>query len=142
MKKTLITLLAMAIAAPAAALALRAQAEPAAPPTTHEVRMVLEGTSARFEPANLTIRSGDRIRFTTVSGGPHNVAFDPARVPDAAEARLSAGMPGQIQPLSGALVINAGDSYTVNFAGVPAGRYEYYCMPHVGMNMKGVITVQ
>jgi plastocyanin len=142
MKKTLITLLAVAIAAPAAALALRAQTDAAAPPTTHQVRMVLEGTSARFEPANLTIRSGDRIHFTTVSGGPHNVAFDPAKVPDAAEARLSAGMPGQIQPLSGALVINAGEGYTVSFAGVPAGQYEYYCMPHMGMNMKGVITVQ
>ncbi len=140
MKKTLITLLAVAIAAPCAALALRAQAD-AAPPTTHQVRMVLEGTSARFEPANLTIRSGDRVHFTTVSGGPHNVAFDPAKVPDAAEARLSAGMPGQIQPLSGALVINAGESYTVNFAGVAAGRYEYFCMPHMGMNMKGVISV-
>jgi plastocyanin len=142
MKKTLITLLAVAIVAPAAALALRAQTDAPAPPTTHQVRMVLEGTSARFEPANLTIRSGDRIHFTTVSGGPHNVAFDPARVPDAAEARLSAGMPGQIQPLSGALVVNAGEGYTVNFAGVPAGQYEYYCMPHMGMNMKGVITVQ
>ena len=142
MKKTLMTLLAAAIAAPSAALALRAQADAPQPPATHEVRMVLEGTNARFEPANLTIRTGDRIRFTTVSGGPHNVAFDPAKVPDAAEARLSAGMPGQIQPLSGALVINAGDSYTVSFAGVPAGRYEYFCMPHMGMNMKGVITVQ
>lgn len=142
MKKTLITLIAAAIAAPAAALALRAQADPTPPPTTHEVRMVMEGTHARFEPANLTIRSGDRVHFTTVSGGPHNVAFDPAKVPDAAEARLSAGMPGQIQPLSGALVINAGDGYTVNFAGVPAGRYEYFCLPHMGMNMKGVITVQ
>ena len=30
----------------------------------------------------------------------------------------------------------------MSFAGVPAGRYEYYCMPHMGMNMKGVITVQ
>ncbi len=142
MKKTLITLLAVAIAAPAAALALRAQTPAARPPATHEVRMILEGTNARFEPANLTIHSGDRVRFTTVSGGPHNVAFDPAKVPDAAEARLSAGMPGQIQPLSGALVINGGDSYTMSFAGVPAGRYEYYCMPHMGMNMKGVITVQ
>jgi plastocyanin len=131
MKKTLITLLAAAIAAPCAALALRAQTDAPAPPATHEVRMVMEGTAYRFEPANLTIRSG-----------PHNVAFDPAKVPDAVEARLSAGMPGQIQPLSGALVINAGDSYTVNFAGVPAGRYEYFCMPHMGMNMKGVITVQ
>lgn len=141
MKKMMITLLAAAIAAPAAALALRAQTE-AAPPATHEVRMVMEGTSYRFEPANITIRSGDRIRFTTISGGPHNVAFDPAKVAEAAKARLSAGMPGQIQPLSGALVINAGDSYTVAFDGVPAGRYEYYCMPHMGMNMKGVITVQ
>lgn len=142
MKKMMITLLAAAIAAPAAVLVPRAVADAAPPPATHEVRMVLEGTSARFEPANLTIRAGDRIRFTTVSGGPHNVAFDPAKVPDAAAARLSAGMPGQIQPLSGALIINAGESYTVSFDGVPAGRYEYYCMPHMGMNMKGVITVQ
>jgi plastocyanin len=141
MNKMLITLLAAAIAAPAAALALRAQTA-AAPPATHEVRMILEGTHARFEPANLTIHSGDRVRFTTVSGGPHNVAFDPAKVPDAVEPRLSAGMPAQIQPLTGGFVINAGDSYTVTFAGVPAGRYEFYCMPHMGMNMKGVITVQ
>lgn len=142
MKKMMTMLLAAAIAAPAAALLPRARADAAPPPAQHEVRMVLEGTSARFEPANLTIRSGDRVRFTTVSGGPHNVAFDPAKVPDAAEARLSAGMPGQIQPLSGAFVINAGDSYTVSFEGVPAGRYEYFCLPHMGMNMKGVITVQ
>lgn len=142
MKKTMIAVAALALAAPAAGMALRAQAAESANPTTHEVRMVMEGTSARFEPANLTIRSGDRIRFVTVSGAPHNVAFDPAKIPDAAEARLSAGMPGQIQPLSGALVLNAGDSYTISFAGVPAGRYEYFCMPHVAMNMKGVITVQ
>ena len=141
MKKTLLALIVAAVLAPAAALTARAETS-APPPATHEVRMILDGTSARFEPANLTIRSGDRVRFTTVSGGPHNVAFDPARVAGAARAALSAGMPGQIQPLSGALVLNAGESYTVNFSGVPAGRYEYFCMPHAGMNMKGVITVQ
>jgi plastocyanin len=141
MKKTLLALIAAAALAPAAVMTARAET-PAPPPGTHEVKMILDGTSARFEPANLTIRAGDRIRFTTVSGGPHNVAFDPARVPDAAEARLSAAMAGQIQPLSGALMMNAGDSYTITFAGVPAGRYEYFCMPHAGMNMKGVITVQ
>ena len=140
MKKILTALVLAALAAPAALLATRGQAAP--PPTQHEVRMVLSGTTYRFEPANLTIRSGDRIRFTTVSGGPHNVSFDPAKLPDAAEARISAGMPNQMSPLNGPFVINAGDSYTVTFAGVPAGRYEYFCLPHAAMNMKGVITVQ
>ena len=142
MKKTIAALLFAALAAPVALLATRSEADAAPPPAQHEVRMVMEGTTYRFEPANLTIRAGDRVRFTTVSGGPHNVAFDPAKVPDAAEARISAGMPGQMSPLSGPFVINAGDSYTVTFAGVPAGRYEYFCLPHQAMNMKGVITVQ
>lgn len=143
--KTTMTMIAAAavLAVPALVLATRGEAEAAPAAAVHEVRMVLEGTSARFEPANLTIRAGDRVRFTTVSGGPHNVAFDPAKTPDAAEAALAAGMPGgNIGPLSGALVVNAGESWTMSFAGVPAGRYEYFCMPHAGMNMKGVITVQ
>jgi plastocyanin len=142
MKKTLTTLLVAALAAPAALLATRAQADAAPAVTVHQVRMVMEGNTARFVPASLTIRAGDQVRFTTVSGGPHNVAFDPAKVPDAAEARLSAGMPNQISPLSGPFVINAGDSYTVSFAGVPAGTYEISCLPHQAMGMKGSITVQ
>ena len=143
MKKTLTALLVAALAAPAAVLALRAQPQAAAPAqqTTHEVKMYMEGANARFEPANLTIHRGDRVRFTTVTGGPHNVWFDPARVPDAAEAALSAGMPNQMAPLAGPFVTDAGASYTVSFAGVPAGRYEVLCMPHTGLNMKGVITV-
>jgi plastocyanin len=142
MKKSLTLLMLAALAAPAAVLATRAEADAATPPTQHEVRMVLAGTTYRFEPASLTIRSGDRVRFTTASGGPHNVAFDPAKIPDAAEARIAAGMPQQMSPLSGPFVLNAGDSYTVSFAGVPAGSYEFYCMPHMGVNMKGVVTVQ
>lgn len=143
MKKTLTALLVAALAAPVAVLALRAQPQAAAPAqTTHEVKMYMEGASARFEPASLTIQRGDRVRFTTVTGGPHNVWFDPARIPDAAEAALSAGMPNQMAPLAGPFITEAGASYTVSFAGVPAGRYEVLCMPHTGLNMKGVITVQ
>ena len=142
MNKTLTALMLAALAAPAAVLATRGEADAAPPPAQHEVRMIMEGTTARFVPANLTIRSGDRIRFVTTSGGPHNVAFDAAKIADAAEPRIAAGMPNQMSPLSGPFVINAGDSYTVTFTGVPAGRYEYFCLPHMGMNMKGVITVQ
>jgi plastocyanin len=137
-----IALLSLAAALAAAPFAARGTLDAAPPPATHEVRMVMEGTSARFEPAALTIRAGDRVRFTTVSGGPHNVAFDPARVPDDVERVLSAAMAGQIGPLSGALVINPNDSYTISFAGVKAGRYEFFCLPHMAMGMKGTITVQ
>ena len=141
MNRILSIVLAAALAAPAAGLALRAQAEAPAQ-TTHEVKMYMEGASARFEPATITIRRGDRIRFVTMTGGPHNVWFDPDRVPDAAEAALSAGMPNQMAPLAGPFVTEPGTSYTVSFAGVPPGRYEVLCMPHTGLNMKGVIIVQ
>jgi plastocyanin len=139
MKRT--TLIAAAVALLSVPVALRAAA-PGAPPTTHEVRMVVEGQSYRFEPAALTIHPGDRVRFTNVSGGPHNVSFDAAKVPDAAEAALSAGMPSQIQTLWGPLLTDANATYTVSFAGVPAGSYEFFCMPHMAMGMRGTITVR
>jgi plastocyanin len=112
------------------------------PPTEHRVRMVMEGTAARFEPAELTIRSGDRIRFTTVSGAPHNVAFDPERVPAAARRALAAGMPDPMRPLTGPLLLEPDGSYTIDFSGVPAGRYEFFCLPHVAMGMTGVVHVR
>jgi plastocyanin len=136
MKRIFMIAAASLLAAP---LALRAAAPP---PTTHEVRMVVEGQSYRFEPAALTIHPGDRVRFTSASGGPHNVSFDPSKVPDAAEAALSAGMPNQIQPLWGPLLIEPNSSYTVSFEGVPAGSYEFFCMPHMAMGMHGTITVR
>lgn len=136
----------MRIAAPAV-LALALAAAPfavraAAPPATHEVRMIMEGTHARFEPASLTIRAGDRVRFINATGGPHNVSFDPAQLPDDVKRALSAGMPAQIQPLWGPLVTEANGAYTVTFAGVKPGRYEFFCMPHMAMGMKGTVTVQ
>ena len=125
-------------------LAARGELDAAAPPATHEVRMVMEGTSARFEPAALTIKAGDRVRFVNVSGGPHNVSFDPAKVPDDVERVISAAMPNQLQgqPLWGPLMTGANEAYTISFAGVKAGRYEFFCMPHMAMGMKGIITVQ
>lgn len=133
--------IALAAAAAAGTAALAAAAAPP-PPTTHEVRMVMEGTAARFEPAALTIRPGDRVRFVTVSGPPHNVAFDPAKLPAPARAALAAGMPDQMQPLAGPFVLETGASYTIRFDGVPPGRYEFTCMPHAAMGMTGTVTVR
>src|SRR3954468_21404257 len=58
----------------------------------HEVKMVGDDKGYRFEPAELTIKSGDAVTFTMVSGGPHNVAFDPNTTPAAGKAQLDANM--------------------------------------------------
>ena len=136
-----------ALAGGAAILALSAfaprGAAPAAdPPAVHVVRMTMSGTAARFEPATLRVRAGDRVRFVVASGAPHNVAFDPAKLPADVRRALTAAMPNPIQPLSGPLLLNAGDGYTISFAGVKPGRYEFFCMPHVGMGMKGTVVVR
>lgn len=114
----------------------------AAAPVVHEVRMTTDGKHFTFTPAVLTIKAGDQVRFVNASGGPHNVAFDPAKVGDPAAAKLTAAMKDQIAPLAGPLLTAENESYIVSFEGVPAGKYEFFCMPHAALAMKGVITVE
>ncbi|MGK2935866.1 MAG: plastocyanin/azurin family copper-binding protein, partial [Gemmatimonadaceae bacterium] len=104
--------------------------------TTHEVRMVFENNEYKFAPANITVKAGDGIRWIMVSGAPHNVAFDPASVPAAAKSQLVANMPNQMSELSSPMMINANETYTISFANVPAGAYNYFCTPHLAMNMR------
>jgi len=110
--------------------------------TTHTVNMVGDATGYRFEPASITIKAGDGIKFVNVSGGPHNVSADPAKIPDDVEAVLSANMPNQMAPLSGPLLMNVNEAYTVSFAGIKPGTYEINCTPHLAMNMIMKVTVQ
>ncbi len=109
---------------------------------THEVKMYGDDKGYRFEPANLTVKQGDAVKFTMVNGGPHNVAFDPAGIPSGAAAQLNANMSPASTDESSPMLMNPNDAVTVSFAGVPAGAYNYHCTPHLAMNMKGVITVQ
>jgi plastocyanin len=119
-----------------------APAGAAATGTTHDVDMVLEGTSYKFVPANLTIKSGDVVNFHNKSGFPHNVSFWADSIPSGASQVLQATMPDQMQPLQGPLLSQAGQIYTVGFANAPAGTYKYYCLPHLPMGMMASITVQ
>ena len=124
-------------AAPAAG-----DAAPAGGGTTHDVNMVLEGSSYKYVPDQLTIKSGDVIRFHNVSGGPHNVSFWADSVPSGAADALKAGMPDQMAPLEGSLLTEPNAVYTVNFAKAPAGEYKFYCLPHLALGMKAKLTVQ
>ena len=104
--------------------------------------MVGDEKGYRFEPANITVKQGDGVKFTMVSGGPHNVAFDPATIPAAGMPQLKSNMPNQMAELSSPMMMNPNESYTISFAGVAPGAYNYHCTPHLAMGMKGTITVQ
>lgn len=134
-------------AAPAAAPAAggaAATSATAAPITgkTWDVKMVGDAKGYRYEPASLTIKEGDGIKFTMESGGPHNVAFDSTTIPAGATAQLTANMPNQMAPLQSNFLMNAGDSETISFAKVPKGTYPFHCVPHLALGMKGSVTVQ
>jgi plastocyanin len=110
---------------------------------THEVKMVGDAKGYRFEPANITVKQGDGIKFVVVSGGPHNVAFDPATIPADVKGQLDANMgTDKMGELSSNMKMNPGESVTVSFGNIKPGQYPFHCTPHLALNMKGVITVQ
>ena len=136
----------LAAAAPAttpAAPAAGALAPIPATGSTVEVKMLSDEKGSRFDPANITIKSGQAIKFVMVgAGGPHNVAFDPATVPADSKDQLNANMVGEMADLSSAMVMNAGEAITISFGGIKPGSYPFHCTPHLAMGMKGTITVQ
>jgi plastocyanin len=105
--------------------------------------MIGDDRGYRFEPANLTIRSGDAVKFIAVSGFPHNVAFSATGLAADVKAQLDANFgSNRMAELTSNMYMTANESVTVSFANIPAGRYEFTCMPHLAMGMRGVITVR
>ena len=82
------------------------------------------------------------MKFTVVSGPPHNVSFYADSIPAGAQNQLSANMPNPMSPLTSPLFNNPGESYTVSFAGVPKGTYKFFCTPHQALGMHAQLTVQ
>jgi plastocyanin len=116
---------------------------PAAPAAgaSHDVNMVLDGTTYHYVPSELTIMVGDMVVFHNVSGGPHNVQFWADSIPAGAADALGAGMPDVMGPLAGPLIVEPNGTYTITFANTPAGDYKFYCLPHLANKMTGKVTV-
>lgn len=111
----------------------------------HEVRMM--GTvelGFRFEPADLTVRVGDTIRWINRSGFPHNVAFDADSIPRGAETVINAVMPadGKLGPMIGGILREAGQTFEMDFVNVPLGRYPYFSVVQEAVGMAGSIIVE
>ena len=107
-----------------------------------EVRMVGDAKGFRYEPATITAKVGDGIKFLMESGGPHNVAFEAAMIPAGAAAQLDANFgTDKIGTMSSGLKMQPGEVITISLGGLPAGKYEFHCTPHLAMNMKGMLTI-
>ena len=115
---------------------------PRSAPKTVEVQMTGDASGYKFSPAKISIAKGDKVKFTLVSGPPHNVVFWADSIPKGAAAKLGKAMPKTVGPLTGPFMLNAGETYEISFAGLPAGTYKYYCAPHLALGMRAAIEVK
>jgi amicyanin len=74
-----------------------------------------------FEPATMTIKTGDTVTWTNKDGAPHTIVAD-------------SGSPVQFSSSQ----LSTGNSYSFTFT--QAGSYTYHCSIHP--SMKGTIVVQ
>jgi len=121
-----------AAVAPAAPAVAPAPAPAAAQGNVVEVHMVTtaDNASGHFEPANVTVKKGDTVRFITDGKTVHNVSFPPAE--NVGKSNL---------PPPGTFLTAPNQNYDLVVTMDP-GTYNFQCDPHVGMGMKGVLTVQ
>ncbi|HEU4631530.1 MAG TPA: plastocyanin/azurin family copper-binding protein [Gemmatimonadaceae bacterium] len=94
-----------------------------------EVRLLTdEQGNNRFDPAEVTARPGDVVRYT-LGSGVHNVHFLPDSNPGVS------GLPGASDMLQ-----LPGQTYDLKVTLAP-GRYYFQCDPHALLGMVGHLTV-
>ncbi len=116
-------------------------ARPAHRAQTVNVQMIGDAKGNRFVPASITIHVGDVVTWTNVSGA-HNVVFWSDSIPAGTQTVLQGKMGATMGPLTGPLFAAPNATYTVSFAGLKAGTYKYYCLPHLALGMRAQVVVQ
>jgi plastocyanin len=89
----------------------------------------------RFDPAEVTIKAGEAVRWVNGGRSPQTVTDDPARAKDPSHAVLPSGAQSWD---SG--VLNAGDAYVHVFD--VAGDYGYFSIPQEQAGMVGRVVVR
>jgi plastocyanin len=92
---------------------------------TVTVKMGADNGMLAFQPANVTIKAGDTVKWVNNKLPPHNIVFE-----DKALASKSHDQ----------MMFSPGEAYELSFD--TPGTYSYYCAPHRGAGMVGKITVQ
>jgi plastocyanin len=112
------------------------------------VRHLVQLSQNRFQPATITARAGDTLRFVNGRGGPHNVEFLADSLSDAARKLIDAAMPGRTPvrwatniPLASPLMVDSGEVYQFVVPALEPGPYQFFCTPHVTGGMRGQLIV-
>ena len=80
------------------------------------------GGNLIFEPSDVTINAGDTVHFVNDMLPPHNIIVE-----------------GRADLSRESLMFNPGESQDILFA--DAGDYTFFCGPHQGAGMTGIIHV-
>jgi plastocyanin len=109
---------------------------PTAAAETYTVKLGSDKGMLAFEPAKLTVKPGDTIKWVNNKVPPHNVVFDAAQNPTKS-ADLAKALSHK------KLMMSPGQTQETTFPTDAApGTYTFYCEPHRGAGMVGKITVE
>jgi plastocyanin len=109
----------------------------------HEIRLEAntERDTYRFNPEQVTARPGDVLVFRAVSGVPHSVVFESARLSDQAHEALNGAMSRRAGDLSSPLLTAPGTEYRIVVPQLAPGAYPFFCLPHRAYDMRGQLRV-
>lgn len=123
---------------------LIALASPVSAQATHRIAIEAEPSRDlyRFSPSEVKAKPGDVLVFRAASGAPHSVVFEAKGLTPAVRELLNNAMPSRTGDLSGPLLTRNGAEYRIKLPeALPAGTYEFYCLPHRAYDTRGRVTV-
>ena len=95
----------------------------------------------RFSPARVTARPGDIVLFRAVSGTPHSIVFEGAKLTGIAREALNGAMTRRSGDLSSPLLTPDGAEYRFTVPALAPGTYEFFCLPHRAYDERGVLEI-
>ena len=110
-------------------------AQTAPSPAEVIVHMITDGSTFRYEPADITIKIGTTVKWVNDSTNRHTATDDPNLEKKTGEAE----MPKGAEPWTSPFLTN-GESFSQTFK--VAGRYRYFCRNHGQFGMEGTIIVE
>jgi plastocyanin len=109
----------------------------------HEIRVEADpGREVyRFSPSRVTAKPGDVLVFKAVTGTPHSIVFESRKLTGSAREALNGAMSRRSGDLSSPLLAPDGAEYRITVPTLPAGTYEFFCLPHRAYDERGVLRV-
>jgi plastocyanin len=109
----------------------------------HQIRVEADAGKEvyRFSPARVTAKPGDVLLFKAVTGTPHSIVFESPKLTSSAREALNGAMSRRSGDLSSPLLAPDGAEYRITVPALPAGTYEFFCLPHRAYDERGVLRI-